>query len=79
MKKTDMFRSSRAEVFCKKGVLKNFANFIYCEFCEIFKNAFFKKTPPVPASVCSNVTIMKMISKSNDTVFNEFKLSRILD
>ena len=48
------------EVFCKKGVLENFetCNFIkketlaqvfYCEFCEIFKNTFFYRTPPVAA------------------------------
>ena len=70
-------RSSRAEVFCKKGVLKNFTkftgknqcqslffiklqpeacNFIKketlahvcsCEFCKIFKNIYFYRTPLV--------------------------------
>ena len=69
--------SSRAEVFCKKGVLKNFTkftgknlcqslffiklqpeacNFINketlahvcsCEFCKIFKNTYFYRTPLV--------------------------------
>ena len=46
-------RSSRAEVFCKKGILKNFAkacNFrkketlaqvFSCDFWEVFKNSFF--------------------------------------
>ena len=54
----------------KKGILKNFANFIgkhlcpkslllywkqtpiqviFCEICEIFKSAFFYRTPPVAA------------------------------
>ena len=37
------FRSSRQEVFCKKGVLRN-------EFCEISKNTFSYRTPPVAAS-----------------------------
>ena len=70
-------------MFCKKGVLKNFANFIgkqlceslffnkvaglrseacnlikketlaqvfSCEICEIFKNTFFYRIPPVAAS-----------------------------
>ena len=52
------------EVFCEKGVLRNFANspqacnFIKkealtqvfsCKFCEIFKNIFFYRTPPVAA------------------------------
>ena len=57
-------------MFCKKGVLKNFAKVtgkqdsdkkekkkeilaqvFSCEFCEIFKNTFFYRTPPVAASV----------------------------
>ena len=33
--------------FIKKGTL---AQMISCEFCEIFKNAFFYRTPPVAAS-----------------------------
>ena len=40
------FRSSRSELFCKKGVLKIFAKFtgvssgtgVSCEFCKILKN-----------------------------------------
>ena len=57
------FRSSRPELFCKKGVLKNFAKFtgvssgtgISCEFCEILKETFFGKTPAVAASnICTN-------------------------
>ena len=44
-------RSSRPEVFCKKYVLRNFANSQEntCEFCEIFKNNFSDRTPPVAA------------------------------
>ena len=50
-------RSSRPEVICKKGVLKNFVKLtgknlcqrlflnlsqvFFCEFCEIFKNTYF--------------------------------------
>ena len=45
------FRSSRPELLCKKGVLKNFANFtdvssgtgVPYEFCDILKNTFFRK------------------------------------
>ena len=51
-------RSSRPEVFCKKGVLRPFllkketlAQVFSCEFCEIFKNNFLYRTPPVAASV----------------------------
>ena len=55
------FRSSRPELFCKKGVLKKFAKFIgvssgrgvSCEICDILKNTFFRRTPPVTAS-CTN-------------------------
>ena len=45
----DLFRNSRAEVFRRKGVLRNFA-FV---FCEIFKNTSFHRTPLVAASLCS--------------------------
>ena len=75
-----LFRSSRPEVFSKKGVLGHFAKFtgkhlcqslffnkvagqanfikketlaqvFSCEFCEISKNTFSYRTPPVAASV----------------------------
>ena len=48
---------SRPEVFCKKGVLRNFikketlAQVFSCEFCEISKNTFFYRTPLVAASI----------------------------
>ena len=32
----DKFRSSCLEVFCKKGDLKNFAEYPRKQFCEIF-------------------------------------------
>ena len=45
--------------FVRKGVLRNFAKFkketltqvFSCEFCEVSKNAFSYRTPPVAASV----------------------------
>ena len=45
-------RSSRPEVFCKKGVFENFAKekVFSCEFSEIFKNNFFHRKPPLAAS-----------------------------
>ena len=55
-------RSSRLEVFCKKGVHRNFTKFtgkcvcqtlaqvFSCEFCEISKNTFFHRTALVTAS-----------------------------
>ena len=67
-------RSSRPEVFCKKGVLRNFAKFtekhscqslkkealaqvFFCEFCEISKNNFPYRTPPVVASILATVLL----------------------
>ena len=56
------FRSSRSQMFFKIGVLKIFAKFIgkylyqslayvfSFEFCKIFQNTFFYKTPPVVGS-----------------------------
>ena len=60
----EYYRSSRPEVFFKKGVLRNFTKFtgkhlcqslffsqvLSCEFCEICKNTFFYRTPPVTTS-----------------------------
>ena len=48
-------RSSCLELFCKKGVFKNFAKFtgassgtgVFCEFSDILKNNLFWRTPPV--------------------------------
>ena len=57
------FRSSRPELFYKKDVLKNFAKFVgfssgtggSSEFCDILKNTFFCRPPPVTASgICTN-------------------------
>ena len=57
------FRSSLPELFCKRDVLKNFAKFagvssgtrVSCEFCDILKNTFFRRTPEVAAyGICSN-------------------------
>ena len=53
------FKSDRPEVFCKKGVLRNFTKFIkketlaqvfFCEFWEISKNSFLHRTHLVAAS-----------------------------
>ena len=43
------FRSSRPELFCKKGILETFSKFtsissateVFCEFCKILKKTFF--------------------------------------
>ena len=44
-------RSSRPEVFCKKGIFENFANQrCFHGISEIFKNTFFNRAPTVAAS-----------------------------
>ena len=58
-------RSSHPEVFCKKGVLRNFAKFtgkhlrrvFSCEFWEISKNTFSYRTSPVAASETDSILI----------------------
>ena len=56
------YRSSHPEVFCKKGILRNFAKFtgknlsqtlaqvFSCEFCQISKNTFYTEHPWTTAS-----------------------------
>ena len=47
-----------AQVFCKKGILRNFEKFtgkhlcysLIFEFCKISKNTFFHRTPLLAAS-----------------------------
>ena len=60
------FRSSRRELFYKKGVLKNFTKFtgvssgtgVSLDFHEIL-NTFFHKTPPVAAfGICANLDFL---------------------
>ena len=87
-----MYRYSRPGVFCKKGVLRNFAKFIgkhlcqnlvfnnvaglrpeacnfikketlvqvfSCEFCEISRNTFSYRTPPVAPSECKLASCLR--------------------
>ena len=39
----ETLRSSRPDVFCKKGVVRNFTKLFSCEVCEISKNTFFHR------------------------------------
>ena len=90
------------EVFCEKGVLRNFAKFtgihlcqsiflnkvaglrpkacnyikketlaqvFACEFCEIFKNTFSYRTPPVAASILSGICFIFNIILFQKTVY----------
>ena len=48
-----ILRSSRLEVFCKKSVpiyKETLPQMFSCEFCEICKNTFSYRTPPVATS-----------------------------
>ena len=47
-------RSSRPEVFCKKGIIRNFGKFT--GFSEISKNTFFHRTPLVATSIIRVLT-----------------------
>ena len=73
---TPTFRSSRSQMFFEIGVFKNFAIFtgnhlcwsllevpaqaFSCEYCEIFKNSFYQRAPPVAASTLSHA-IFKLL------------------
>ena len=45
-----MFKSSRPEVFCKKGVLRTFAKFTGKQFCQ---GLFFNKTAGLRPAILS--------------------------
>ena len=100
-----IYRSSRPEVFCKKGFLRNFSNsqentcvrvsFLLklqaeaCnfakketlaqvfsrEFCEISKNTFSYKTPPVAASEYTrkNFLILTVSNKFMQNVLKHYQ------
>ena len=47
------YKSSRPDLFCEKGVLKNFLIFTgkhLCRCCEIFKNTYFEENLRTNAS-----------------------------
>ena len=59
--------------FCKKGVLRNFAKFTgkpLCqsvfEFCKVFKNTYFYRTPLVAASIMCKICSESMIELKED-------------
>ena len=64
---SDNDRSSRPEVFCRKGVFENLQentcarvsflikSLFFCEFCEIFKNSYFCRTPLVAVFVVTKL------------------------
>ena len=58
-KKTSGFRSSRPEVFCKKGVLKNFAKFTGKHLCQ---SLFFDKVAGAACSFIKKETLAQMFS-----------------
>ena len=44
------------------------AQVFFCEFCEIFKNTFFYRTPPVAASVCDAMTNIFLLFKTSEMI-----------
>ena len=76
--------SNRTEVFREKDVLKNFSKFIKkdtlaqmfpCEFWQIFKNNFFKRTHPVSASQKIILKVSLIVKNMDSTIWNIFKTS----
>ena len=52
----EAIKKSECKNHCKKKVGKNIEAVVRrCEFCEIFKNTFFYRTPPVAASEIASV------------------------
>ena len=92
-------RSDRQELLCKKGAYKNFPEFtggvssgtgVSCEFCDILKNTFFRKTPPVAAieifysnTVCNKsaaevwICLVSFYGGAKDLIFTCFFLNII--
>ena len=50
MKSLRVDRSSRPEVFCKKGVLRNFSKCFPVHFAKFLRTPFSYRTSPVAAS-----------------------------
>ena len=105
-------RNSRAEVFYKRGVLKNFTKFTVkhlrqirffrpaillkkrlwhryfsCEFCEIFKDTLFKRTPLVAASgvrgchpevFCEKDILNSFAKLTGKHLYESFVLNKVL-
>ena len=60
------------QLYCKKILVQVFS----CEFCIIFKNAMFYRTPPVAASVSS--VISKRISIKGYSYHKELTLQDLV-
>ena len=64
------FRSSRLEVFCKKGVLKNFENFTGKCLCQ---SLFFNKVAGLrPATIFKKETLAQVFSREICEIFWEY-------
>ena len=48
-----------------------------CEYCEIFENTIFKKSPPMAACGCCKITIIIYDFKLIKSVETELKISHI--
>ena len=82
-----IFRSSRPELFCKKEAFnfikkKTLTQVFSCEFCQISRNTFFHRTPPVAAFEFSYLKLDKNLkvrpvffSKGTSTVYCYFTCS----
>ena len=69
----NLMRSSSPDMFCKKGVLRNFIKFtgkhLRCGFCEISKNALFHREPLVAASLYYNLSTKNLVTLNRSFLF----------
>ena len=63
------FRPNKESLFINKETL---AQVFSCEFCQIFKNTFFHRTPPVAVSERTSLHWKKLLSKTVLNIHNFF-------
>ena len=76
---TNLFRSSRPDVFCKKGVLRNFTKFTEKHLCQ---SLFFNKVAGLPLMAASAYCMETVRSKKNlgySKSLNSSKIPKIFE
>ena len=58
---------------------KALAQVLSCEFCEIFKNIFISRTPPVSAPICSDLFLYVLFMMNIFSVFSRSSFLYIFD
>ena len=74
---TIMLSSTQASEACNFIKRENLAQVFSCEFCEISKNTFFYRTPPVAASVCCRRKVAAVkIEKLKAFIIRHYDISK---